>query len=188
MRLWGFERVVALSVLLAASSPSLLAQDQSQLRPGARIRIRPATGHGHWIKGTFATLDAKQLTLQRRDETGPVVFERSEVKKLEVSAGRGRKKAAAIGALVGVTLSGAFTLLNALGDGDDWCSGSGCAAMFFVFGIPTAATGSLVGAAVAPERWRDVPLSPMTPLAAGRVGLTLTPTRGGLSAALSLRF
>jgi hypothetical protein len=54
--------------------------------------------------------------------------------------------------------------------------------------LPVAATGGLVGATVAPERWLDV-ASPRPPLrVSDRFDVGVRPAHGGLGVAASVRF
>jgi hypothetical protein len=170
--------------LLATWQPILLAEEQGEVEvaEGSRTRVVAGTGRKASFSGTLVALDSRQLTIQIKGTLAPVAIDRDQVMKLDVSAGRGKRKAATIGALVGVTLAGAFSLMNAGGSDDPLCSGSGCATLFVVLGVPAAATGALVGALAAPERWHEAPLSvpsKSAPTISGHVGIGVVPVRGG---------
>lgn len=175
-----------LVVVAMTSSLDLRAQEPQDLAEGTRIRVlAPGTGKAGF-KGTLVARDSQELTLQVKHDRDPVVIPRSQVTRLYISAGRGRGKAAAIGALVGVTVAGALVLSGASGFGCDssecLCSGDGCMQLLGLLGAPAAATGALVGALVAPEQWRELPLHPPGPasmLSSERIRVGIVPVRGG---------
>jgi len=191
-RLGGGARVACIAALLSlAGNTVVFAGEPPALVEGSRIRIETRSGdRSKRVQGTLLALSSSQLTLRRSEGDDSLVMPLDRITKLEVSGGRARRKAAGIGAIVGATLAGAFTLLNAAGDGDDLCSGSGCVTLFAVLGVPAAATGALVGAGVAPERWREAPLPGRASLlGSGRLAVSAGPARGGgVGLTISCRF
>jgi hypothetical protein len=177
--------VSLLVVALAPCDTGLCADPPHELREGARIRLQAA---GTVSDGTLAAQDAASLTLRVEDLHDPLVVPRATLERVYVSEGRARGKAAMIGAAIGLTVAGALVVAGSAGcdGGECLCSGSGCVAAVAILGIPAAATGAGIGALVAPERWREVPI----PARAGstRVGWALAPIHGGAAVSFSCRF
>lgn len=141
---------LTVAVTTMTASPGRCADETPVLDVGARVRVQ-TTGTQPRHEGRVVAWDPEQLTLETKTGRDPVVIPYRQVTGLYVSGGRGRGKAATIGALVGVAAVGALFLTV-----PTECSGSGCAELFALVALPTAATGALIGAAVAPERWREV--------------------------------
>ena len=139
--------------------------------------------------GVLVGRDAEQLTLQVGGKEPPVLIPLRQVTGLSVSEGRGRRKAALIGGLVGLAAAGTLVLSGASGvgcgpdDSECFCSGQGCVEAFLLIGIPAAGLGAATGALVAPERWREVPVqaavAPSVSLARGGFSVGIVPVRGG---------
>ena len=185
--------VVSLVGLVCAfGSAALQAGDEPP--PGTRVRIQA----GESRTGVLVARDAEQLTLQVGGKEPPVIIPLRQVTGLEVSHGRGRRKAAGIGALVGLVAAGTLVLSGASGvgcgpdDSECFCSGQGCVEAFLLIGVPAAALGAATGALVAPERWREVPVhaagAASVSLANGGVSVGIVPVRGGVGLSATCSF
>jgi hypothetical protein len=138
------------------------------------------------------------LRLQVERLAEPRVVPRATVTKLYVSEGRARGKAAIIGAAIGFAVAGALAVAAGTScSGECLCSGSGCMVLVPILGIPAAATGAGVGALVAPERWREIPVDGAGPGAAygfssaagsNHLRLGLAPIRGGAAVSVACSF
>jgi hypothetical protein len=187
--------VSLLVVVLVPNGADLRADPPQDLAQGARIRVESAAGTS---TGTLAGQDAASLTLQVKDLSDPLVVPRAHVMKLHVSEGRAKGKAALIGGAIGLGVAGALVAAGARGAGCDGgeclCSGSGCLAAVVILGIPAAAMGAGVGALVAPERWREIPMAGAAALSlplgarSSRARLTLAPIWSGAAASLRCSF
>jgi hypothetical protein len=152
--------IVALSLAVPA-----LAEERLALAPGSRVRIRTSEGRGS-IRGTLASLDDQRLTLEEKPGAAPRVIDRSQIARLELSAGRRtRGHGAALGAAIGL---GAGLLFTGVVAARESCEGYGAedcglatAVSLIVFTPALTATGALVGVALPPsERWVTVPSTP----------------------------
>jgi hypothetical protein len=170
---------IAMGVLIAA--PDARAGD-GDLPAGARVRFR-AAGSGERVQGRLIGLEAERIVVETARGAAPVAVPYDQVARLQVSDGRHRRKAAVIGGLVGVAATG---VLFATTPPD--CSGSLCIPYFALVALPFGATGGLVGAAVAPERWRDVADPRPALRLSDRFDVGLRPARGGVGVAASVRF
>lgn len=137
-------RLVAAQLLLTC--PFLAAQE-SELKPGARVRVnRKAVG-------SLVSWDANGLAL------ADTAFALSQVNSVELSRGpkSNAGKGAWIGALGGAAAGATYGLVLCEGECD---AGSFAAAV--VWGLPGAAAGALVGLviglAIPGERWEDIVL------------------------------
>lgn len=170
---------VAIGVLMASYSAR---GETPEMAAGARVRWTTA-GSEERVQGRLIGQEAERLVVETAREHVPVAVPFDRVTRLQVSDGRHRRKAAAIGALVGVAAMG---VVFATTPGD--CSGSLCIPYFALYALPAAATGGLVGAAIAPERWQDVKI-PRPPMRVSeRFDLGIGPAQGGLRVAASVRF
>lgn len=167
--------------------------------PGSspRVRVTAPTVSGKRLVGTLLRMDEETLTLGAQKGQGVIEVPRSAITRMEVSRRSSRKgKGAGIGALVG--LGAAVAIGFATGDdcdslpepGPGWsglverlnrnlCMGKGETAA--IVSILTVPAGALIGLGAAPgERWAAT-----TP---DRLSVAVRPVRGGVGAALSLRF
>jgi len=154
-------RRVSLILACAAAFAPAAAWAQTDVQPGARVRLLTSTADT-LMHGTVVTLDSASLLLAPAPEAEFVRVPLAGVERLEVS--RGRARSTVTGAVVG-------TLAGALG-------GYGAARIFsrpeeceFVCGAAQAGSaalggalglvlGGMIGSSTphGPERWRPVPV------------------------------
>ena len=163
--------------LAAAGDPLTLAD----LSRGDRVRLRLA-GEGKVVRGTVDAAGPREIVVRPRDSAqAPLHLAPQQMASLEVV--RGRRSHWGAGAIVGFVpgaLLGVAVAANRECDPD--CDHTGAALGYgLVGGAVTAAAGALIGLAIRTDRWVPVREGP-------QVGLTLAPAKGGLRAALSLRF
>jgi len=149
------------------------AQSNAELPTGTRIRVTPLTGQS--LKGTFQGSGPEGLSLS--DQAGSLrVLANASIQRLDMSAGKNRRKAALIGGAVGLVagvLIGAATSGDCAGDCDDPYGVGGSSPVESV----AVGTGALLGGVVfgglgagigglffAPERWVRVELRPGRPV------------------------
>ena len=171
----------AMAIGVLAASPGARAET-TEPAAGARVRWT-AAGSDERVQGRLIGQEAERIVVETARGQAAVAVPYDRLTRLQVSEGRHRRKAALIGALVGVAATG---VLFATTPAE--CSGSGCVKLFALIAVPAAATGGLVGAAVAPERWRDLPRPRPAMRVSDRVSVGLGPARGGLRVAASVRF
>lgn len=170
-------RVAAALVVLLFGGQAL-ADDAPELVQGSRLRIRASSLNGP-IRGTLASLSGDSLTLETQGRA-PLVLERSQITRLEVSAGRrSRGRGAAIGALIGLGVG----LLSTTAIGLGTCSGDNAGSEDCVIGtvaglvvLTPALTilGAGIGVALPPgERWVKVPPQGMPAGGSPPLGLRL---------------
>lgn len=176
---------VGIAVLAAVSSllPVRANAAEDAVDTGTRVRIIRKGGQP-LVVGRLVLRSPERLTVQTDGGRGVgILF--NDVARVQVSAGRDRRKAAGVGALIGLVAAGAFYVTN---DGD--CSGGECAKRFALMAGPGMVAGALVGSRVAPERWRDVDRVPdVASLDRSRRFLVgLAPSRGGVGLAAAIAF
>ena len=166
---------LGMAVLVSVSSLSVRANGADEpMDASTRVRIIRKAGQPPVI-GRLVLRSPERLTVQTDDGRGVgILFD--QVARVQVSDGRSRKRAAGVGALVGLVAAGA---VYAVDDGD--CSGSECAERFGLMAGSSMVVGALVGSLVAPERWRDVDRVPdvVSLDRSRRFQIGLAPSRGG---------
>lgn len=182
-------RVTWASILLCATWNTGLCAGE-RLVEGTRIRVeRSSSPRQEPITGTFLRLDSMNLTLEAGQSVDPMVIPAGQIAGIAVSDGRARRKGAGIGALVGLGLAGVLTAVGGSGSGEKVCSGSGCGTLFLILSVPCVGAGAAVGAAVAPERWREVPFPrAFTTSGAQPLAVELGPVPAGGAIRVSWRF
>jgi len=153
---------------------------------GDRVRAREAGGGR--ITARVVDILPGALLVRTTPQATPRRLDLSRLDRLEVSQGRhGHATVGAVAGFVPGFLYGALLgALFACYEQDSGCSTLGGAAVGGVIvGAATGAFGALVGWAVQTERWHEVPLRRAPRV---RVQPSLSPVRGGLGAALTLRF
>ena len=143
--------LIAAFLLLPGALSSLAAQ-APVLETGVRVRLRTYLPHPQQGILRFLHPDSLGLNLDGADTAR--TFRRTEVHRIDVSAGRSRGRGAAVGALIGLAagfLSGAV-LGGASGGGSEE-SGFAMAVGAGVFGAVGLLTGTLVGHYHGVERW-----------------------------------
>jgi hypothetical protein len=178
---------LALSLLLPIPVGSL-ADEGTSPTVGARVRVTAPSvsrelfqDEGRRIVGTLVSLTDETLTVQVSGHDDPAAVSRSSVQRFEISRSRSKKRRGLlIGFLVGTGIGVGLAAASGGSSACDSTSLSGCDVLLgtILLGLP----GAIIGAVAAPgERWDEIPL--------GRVGLTITPTRGhGVAAAISFSF
>jgi hypothetical protein len=167
-------RGAAVLLTLLAVLPAL-ADQPPELRPGSRVRVA-TSGGGGTIRGRVATLDERFLTVEPKPGTNPIIVDRSQITRLELSAGRrSRGRGALIGAAVGLGVGLLFTAGVAESEscnGQNDC-GLGTALSLIFLTPALTVTGALVGVALPPpERWVTMPVTPRArPSGASNLGL-----------------
>lgn len=170
--------------LLAASAQWALASDVPQLAEGSRVRVT-LVDSAKRVKGTLGMLDQKVLTLDVDHNKQPLTFERTAVKRLELSRGRSPWRAAGLGLVGGVAgLGVAIVSLWTIHDCWNECD-PGEGNYLLALPIIGMAGGVALGSR---ERWH--PVDPLGPPAApaGKVGLRLAPRAGGMGISVAVRF
>ncbi|HEU5174020.1 MAG TPA: hypothetical protein VFT96_04625 [Gemmatimonadaceae bacterium] len=149
---------IALTALLALVIGSTAADAQLYAGPlvsGERVRVTAPEVTAAPIRGTF--LSAERDTIRVATTGGNLIVgvPYSAVQRLEVSRGRNRVRWALMGAGAGAVagmLLGAMSASGGSGSiNESWAPLGGLLA-----GIPI---GAVVGAILAPERWRDHPVT-----------------------------
>lgn len=144
--------IVSLSLWPAA----LLGQsDRPSLPVGTRVRVLDRDGGGAFT-GNVLRLGSDTLAVAVSDGRVLLQLPTSRLSSLEVSEGRDRFGGAWKGAGVGLIAGG---LLGAATLGRDGQADLGELAGFFAGGVLGGGFGAVIGAIVAPERWRRFPLS-----------------------------
>jgi hypothetical protein len=141
--------MLLLAAPLAAQEPRTAP---AEVAPGTRVRLTLLAPEGERLVGSVAAADSASVVVSTGGAVRELRWDR--VRRVEVSAGRdgiGRALAGAgIGALAGGM--GYRWYLDARNEADDW---NGLVAL--LRGAPAGAlVGFLLGASVAPERWRPV--------------------------------
>jgi hypothetical protein len=173
------------TLLLAAALPAA-AETPATVGAGDKVRVTAAAASGRF-KATVLEVQPDALVV-RVGDGAPQRIELSGLRRLEVA--RGRRGHVLQGALIGFLpgfVLGAYTG-NALGcddQGPDCTDVGAAAAVGLMFGGVTAVAGGLVGLAVRGDRWKRVEL----PATRGpKIGVALTPLRGGVAARASVSF
>lgn len=146
---------VLLLALVLGSTP---AHGQLLARPitsGEPVRVTAPSVAAAPIRGAFLSGERDTIRVATAGGSLIVGVPFSAVERLEVSRGRDRKRWAVIGAGAGGVaglLLGALSASGSSGSLDQsWAPLGG-----LIFGIPV---GAVVGAIVAPERWREHPVA-----------------------------
>ena len=155
-----------------------------------RIRVTAPSLHGKRLVGVLVSLDETTLRIEREEGQPPIAVPRASITSLETSRHRSRKpRGAGIGALFGVA---AALVIGQTAGGDcardDSPAYLSFEALCLTRGEITGASaflmvpaGALLGVLASPgEKW-DV-------VNADHLRFTVTPGRGGVRAALAIRF
>ena len=182
------------SAAAAEQTPPTVARPIEALALPARVRLNLADGRR--LKCDLLGIEDGRLLVRpvgRLPEASwTVPF--ADLRGAERSLGRRRGRAALIGGLVGAAVGGALVLSGASGVGcnssECFCSGSGCFTAFTWFGAPAAATGALVGALSAGERWTPLDLGRAGPpsVEARALAARRPPLANGIQAGWTIRF
>jgi hypothetical protein len=171
-------RIASLVAALVVAAPfTLLAQQQSLLAPGDRVRVTAPSIGVHEQVCTFSALRRDTAVVMEGGRL--LALPLASVTKLEVY--RGRRSRAGKGAVTGLLVgTGAGVLLGVL----DLAQEEGGAEYVLLGwaglgGGAGALLGALVGAVIRADRWEPVRLYPV------RVGLT-SQRNGALTVSLSL--
>lgn len=170
-----------MAALVALSLP-IGALGQTQLAPGARVRVRTSDTK-ETLVGTLSALHEGVLHLADARSDGAGASARrvalASVDRIEVS--RGSKRRSGLFALIGAAGGVVWALAICK---DNRCSGSfepETSRVVFGLGIAGAGVGALVGLAVRHEAWEAVPKKNLS-VAIGAV------RGGGLAGAITVRF
>ena len=172
-------------ILAALWAPALAAAGEAltfaDLARGDRVRLR-LSAEGESVRGTVDAAGPGEIVVRPRDAARPPLhLSPQQMASLEVV--RGRRSHWLGGAIIGFVpgaLLGVAVAANRECDPD--CDHTGAAVGYgLVGGAVTATAGALIGLAIRTDRWVPVRQGP-------QVALTLAPAKGGLRAALSLRF
>jgi hypothetical protein len=169
-------RTMGVAVLAALIVPSAAQADQpAGGARGPRVRVTaPSVASGRLV-GTLLSVDETTLTIWRSGH-GALNVPRDAVMVFEVCRQRGEKlKGAGRGAAVGLGLAVAMGVPW----GDD---ASDAATVAFLSALLTVPLGTLVGMGMAPEEEWETTTTP------DRVSVAVAPVRGGVRAAVSIRF
>lgn len=172
-------RMAGLLLFLAGWTVAPLAAQSDALAPDARIRVR--SEQGDWLTGRLVSLDTDSVVLSTDD--GEVSMPRSEISRLDLSAGRKRATVAGLGygTLFGALFGFAVGLPEAIDGGTGGIFDPGAEALPYTT-LGGAALGALLGTVIGTlshsDRWVPVEGGPVPltifaePLAEGaRLGL-----------------
>ena len=141
---------VLCAALLLAVCTQLTAQSVPALPPGTRVRVVTPDLPQHRLVGELLFLDSDSIRLQSKNR--PVTLPLSALTQLEVSRRPARRggwmRGAGVGALAAIV--GAAALFGPSGDWGYVLQPS--------WPVAGALVGSLIGAALAAERWDRIPL------------------------------
>ena len=161
------------ALLLIAAVRGAGAQDIASLQAGARIRIRLDPVYGGAVTGTLSGVSPDSIKyLPERSGAQVTALGLSEVKRLDVSRGRSKKRGALVKGLTGLAIGaaggaalGALTYEEYVREPGDWfgclfiCSRSDNAGVGGFFGgLAGVVVGTIYGAARGHEKWERVPL------------------------------
>ena len=158
--------VVGLILMLAGPAVSVRAQDQSRVRSGATIRLKP-DGTSSWVEGVYrGWTDDEAIRVEVGRDRQVTLFAASRVGEVQVGwdSGPSVGKFAKVGSLIGAGIGTALAFAVAM---DCESSITGCPGLFYsmVFIGLTAGGGGIIGAisgivyriSVGKE-WHDIPL------------------------------
>ena len=152
-----FAKALSLTVVLSSLTTATRAQDVPDLRSGQRVRLT-VVGHPSMttmeLRGSIISTDDRHLRLLVPKTKEPLVVDRRDVTRVEISLGqRSRGRGARRGFLVGAAI-GAVVGLVSYGDAQD--PTFNLAGSAIVAGLLGGATGAIVGVALPPgERWKE---------------------------------
>ena len=187
-------RAASVAWLLASClAATLAAEDQAAAPvpvPGERVQLWlmgdvNKRGDLKKITGTFESLSPVAITVRPRGASAtPMTLKLSKVERIEVVRGTRSHwvEGAAIGFVPGAVFLGAVVYVMGCDDYNASCNTGEAVLAGLVGGVATAGVGALIGLAVKGERWVKVPLPKP------KVALALAPMRGGVRAAITVRF
>jgi hypothetical protein len=147
-----------LRALIAAAAISLPATLSAQsgaafsVSPGSRIRVTAPAVSSEPLYGHLVVLDGDSLVMVTPSPPRSLRIDLATVNQVQVSAGHARLQWAGVGAIVG-GLVGLIAGAAAGGHADN-TDGLGASIGGIVGGVGGIPIGAIVGAFVAPERWR----------------------------------
>ena len=156
------------AALLLACANALFASDTTFVKQGARVKVFPARAKAKPVTGEVAKLVSDTLVILPEGNGSALTFYRSDLRKIEVSQGKG-KSYALIGLAGGVAVGA--------GVGLALCSAENCEGATGPVTALTAGLGGLVGLVVGAllssgERWEEAefPAPPPVALNVGKDG------------------
>jgi hypothetical protein len=175
-------RTTASALVLCLTAATLPAAE----RPSVGSQVHALGPDGLEVKGTLTAYGADDLTITTRKGAHAVTIGFDRLQRLRVPDGRDYLGAFALGAVAGIVA--AFVAGVIATGGLEGCEEGGCVIAAIIYGFVTVPVGAVVGTALAPTLWRDVPL-PVSPRpTSGGLGLRVAPVRGGARFALTYRF
>ena len=181
--------LVAVYMMVAASTGALVAADLADLPVGTRVRVvlrSEGPGQPRTLRGRITGSERDVFTLKPDGEDGAVVLRSDQVARLDRLLKSGKSmKGAAIGASV---VGGAMLGLFAWYCTTDWgCEGADHGRVAALVG-GAAAVGALIGAGTGPgDRWIEVGSGRSSRVAGGRPRVSLMPTKGGVAGRVAIR-
>jgi len=176
-----FTRTAAIGALVLCGplypDVSHAASEQDEgIAPGTRIRLSASQLGAEPIVGTLLAIGPEALSLELSGGGDQQTIPRSAVTRLEVS--RGLKSQAGRGALVGLAVGGAATMLLTFGDYSSDVHGDlNLLAIGAGLAAGGAAIGGLIGWAHKAEQWEVATLQPISvavgPVRGRGVGVTV---------------
>jgi hypothetical protein len=146
--------------------PAAWRGETAEVAAGMLVRI----SQPNWkVKGLVLATDPETLTLAVEGRDAPIRLARSRITRIEVGERRSVSAGAARGAGRGLLFGGAAGLVIGVASGGEDRG-------YF----NAALVGGVIGAAKPGERWK--------PLSTERIGVSVTPRRGGVGVAMSLSF
>jgi hypothetical protein len=175
-------RTTAIAVAVCLTAASLPAAER---RPSIGSQVRALGPEGLEIKGTLSAYGANDLTITTHKGGHAVTIGFDRLQRLRVPDGRDHLGGFALGGVIGMGLAFAAALIH-LRDYSG-CAEGPCLLLAVYYGFVTVPVGAIVGTALAPTRWRDVPL-PTASTASVGLGLRIAPVPGGARFALAWGF
>ena len=170
--------VLTACALVLTGGPRAAAEQPEGVAPGDRVRVAAPQLWREPVVGRLLDVGPETLSLELPGGNGPEAIPRSAVTRLEVS--RGRKSQAGRGALVGLAIGGAATMLLTFGDySSDVHGDPNLLAIGAALAGGGAAVGGAIGWAIKTDQWEDVTQRPV------QVGVSPIPG-GGLGFAVRL--
>ena len=146
--------LLGIIVLILGRAGPISAQP---LEPGDRIRVTPLDGPGHPLVGRFVRSTPDTLWFRPAGHSSALTVELGPRVRLD----RGlRSSRIRTGALIGAGVGAAITVLFLSGfcGGDTLCDGDEQLRAAAIFGLPSLALGTGIGALIGVERWAPVSL------------------------------
>ena len=175
------------AIWLVFASQEALAQDAASVHVGSRVRVR--AGKRSFV-GKVDAMDRGALTLIEDWTPHPIAIPTASITRVEISSARRRH--AGKGALIGAGTGALLGLLASSGDTGcglvlyEPCTTGRLARNVVVIAASAGLWGSLIGALVVSEDWREASVEDVR--SPKQVRVSIAPVRRGARLALSVSF